>query len=107
MAESLSVADEVRALAGAIRQRYAGSSIELRIPPYVAVQLRTWDDTGPRHTRGTPPNVVETDPHTFLALARGTLTWDEAFATGRISVSGIHALDVSQMLTALTPPKPD
>ncbi|MDR0436507.1 MAG: sterol carrier family protein [Propionibacteriaceae bacterium] len=92
------IAAEVRALAGAVRERYAGRSIELRIPPYIAVQLRTLDGSGPRHTRGTPPNVVEIDPLTFLALAHGTLTWDDAFTAGRISVSGAHARDVAQML---------
>ncbi|MDR1355805.1 MAG: sterol carrier family protein [Propionibacteriaceae bacterium] len=91
-------AQEVRRIAQAIHERYAGHSIELRVPPYSAVQLRTLSGDGSRHTRGTPPNVVEIDPETFLALAQGSLSWDEAFATGRLSVSGAHARDVSQML---------
>jgi hypothetical protein len=101
MGDARSEADQVRTLAAAIREEYAGRSIELRIPPYIAVQLRTLDGQGPRHTRGTPPNVVETDPVTFLALAHGELTWDDAFASGRLSVSGAHARDTEKMLAAI------
>ena len=46
---------------------------------------------GPRHTRGTPPNVVETDAGTWLRLATGELTWDDAVAEGRVSASGNRA----------------
>jgi hypothetical protein len=61
--------------------------VELRVPPYVAVQAVA----GPRHTRGTPPNVVETDPVTWLRLATGRLPWDEAVHTGRVAASGERA----------------
>ncbi|WP_036324100.1 sterol carrier family protein [Microbispora sp. ATCC PTA-5024] len=70
-----------------------GRSVEVRVPPYAAVQCVE----GPRHTRGTPPNVVETDPRTWLELATGRLTWAGATAAGKISASGSRA-DVSEWL---------
>ena len=56
-----------------------GGTVEVRVPPYAAVQCVD----GPRHTRGTPPNVIETDAATWLALATGALSWDDARASGR------------------------
>ena len=76
-----------------------GRSVEVRVPPDGAVQAVE----GPRHTRGTPPNVVETDPQTWLALAAGELTWDEARAGGRLRASGDRA-DISHLLP-LQPPR--
>lgn len=70
-----------------------GNSVEVRVPPDGAVQAIE----GPRHTRGTPPNVVETDPGTWLALATGALTWVEAVASGRVHASGSRA-DLSGVL---------
>ena len=64
-----------------------GNAVEVRVPPDGAVQAVE----GPRHTRGTPPNVVETDPQTWLGLATGALTWDDAIAGGRIRASGERA----------------
>jgi hypothetical protein len=70
-----------------------GKAVEVRVPPDGAVQAVP----GPRHTRGTPPNVVETDPGTWLALATGALTWAQAVASGRVSASGDRA-DLSALL---------
>lgn len=64
-----------------------GNAVEVRVPPDGAVQAVE----GPRHTRGTPPNVVETDPQTWLQLATGTLMWDDAISEGRIRASGERA----------------
>jgi hypothetical protein len=64
-----------------------GRSVELRVPPHVAVQCVE----GPRHTRGTPPNVVETDAATWLRLATGELTWADAVSEGKVSASGNRA----------------
>lgn len=64
-----------------------GRSVEVRVPPYAAVQCIT----GPRHTRGTPPNTVETDPQTWLHLAVGALSWADATAAGRVHASGERA----------------
>lgn len=70
-----------------------GNAVEVRVPPAGAVQAVQ----GPRHTRGTPPNVVETDVQTWLALATGRQTWVEAVASGRVRASGERA-DLTGML---------
>jgi hypothetical protein len=70
-----------------------GNSVEVRVPPAGAVQAVA----GPRHTRGTPPNVVETDPATWLGLATGTVTWADAVADGRVHASGERS-DISDLL---------
>ncbi|UMG94808.1 sterol carrier family protein [Nocardioides sp. TF02-7] len=67
-----------------LEERAPGRSVEVRVPPYAAVQVVE----GVRHTRGTPPAVVETDAGTWLALATGGLTWAEAVASGRVHASG-------------------
>ncbi|MEA5359498.1 sterol carrier family protein [Amycolatopsis sp., V23-08] len=71
----------------------SGRTVEVRVPPFAAVQCVE----GPRHTRGTPPNVIETDPRTWLELATGLLDWTTAVADGRVSASGTRA-DLSQWL---------
>jgi hypothetical protein len=70
-----------------------GRAVELRVPPYAAVQCVE----GPRHTRGTPPNVVETDAPTWLRLATGRLAWADAIAAGLVRASGPRA-DLSAYL---------
>jgi hypothetical protein len=77
----------VKTTARWLAQQVPGRSVELRVPPHVAVQCIP----GPRHTRGTPPNVVETDAATWLRLATGGLTWDQALADGKVSASGNRA----------------
>jgi hypothetical protein len=67
-----------------LEQRAPGRSVEVRVPPYAAVQVVP----GVRHTRGTPPAVVETDPETWVALATGELSWTDALASARVSASG-------------------
>jgi uncharacterized protein (TIGR03083 family) len=73
-----------RALLDTIVEKAPGRSVELRVPPIAAVQCVA----GPRHTRGTPPNVVETDPNTWIELAAGRVRWDDAVAVGRVRASG-------------------
>ena len=70
-----------------LAQHVPGRSVELRVPPHVAVQCIE----GPRHTRGTPPNVVETDAATWLKLASGQLSWADAIAQGTVTASGNRA----------------
>ncbi|WP_372728938.1 sterol carrier family protein [Nocardioides sp.] len=70
-----------------LEARAPGRSVEVRVPPYAAVQVIA----GVRHTRGTPPAVVELDAATWLALATGELTWAEADAAGRVRASGERA----------------
>ena len=83
----------VRHLLGVLAKRAPGRSVEVRVPPYGAVQC----GDGPRHTRGTPPNVVETDPTTWVALATGRTSWPDAVAAGKVSASGARA-DLTQWL---------
>jgi hypothetical protein len=77
----------VRYTLGLLAERAPGKSVEVRVPPLAAVQCVP----GTRHTRGTPPNVVETDPVTWLDLATGRLTWGAAVAEGRVYASGQRA----------------
>jgi hypothetical protein len=70
-----------------------GHSVEVRVPPFAAVQCVE----GPRHTRGTPPNVIETDARTWLELATGALSWEHAVAEGRVQASGSRA-DLTPLL---------
>lgn len=94
--ERTALAAGVRALAGMLAEKYPGRSVEIRIPPFAAVQAIE----GPRHTRGTPPNVVETDGLTFLRLATGRADWAAAVAAGKVRASGNRA-DLSEQLPLL------
>lgn len=85
--------DAVRFLLEELAERAPGRSVEVRVPPYGATQCVA----GPRHTRGTPPNVVETDPMTFVALATGGTDWAAAVAEGLVQASGERA-DLSALL---------
>ena len=76
-----------------LAQHVPGRSVELRVPPHVAVQCIE----GPRHTRGTPPNVIETDAATWLRLATGASSWAQAVADGQVTASGNRA-DLSPYL---------
>lgn len=64
-----------------------GNTVEVRVPPFGATQCIA----GPRHTRGTPPNVIETDPTTWVALATGGVAWADAVANAWVSASGTRA----------------
>jgi hypothetical protein len=85
--------DAVRALLAELARRAPGRSVEVRIPPFGAIQCVA----GPRHTRGTPPNVVETDPLTWLLLATERVSWADALRDGRLRASGIRT-DLSEFL---------
>ena len=88
------LAAAVRLTARTLAAAAPGASVEVRIPPFVAVQCIS----GPRHTRGTPPNVVETDPRTWLLLATGLLEVADATATGALRLSGSRASEVASWL---------
>jgi hypothetical protein len=85
--ERQQIATAVRFLLEELAERAPGNSLEVRVPPFGATQCVA----GPRHTRGTPPNVVECDPATWIELATGALSWDDALASARISASGTRA----------------
>jgi len=87
------LATAVRYLLQLLDEKAPGNSVEVRVPPFGAVQVVQ----GPRHTRGTPPNVIEMDAATWIALATGTETWADAVAAGRVSASGTRA-DLAALL---------
>ena len=76
-----------RSLLDKLAARAPGRAVEVRVPPYAAVQCVE----GPRHTRGTPPNLVETDPVTWVRLATGQTRWADAVASGAVRASGVRA----------------
>lgn len=88
------LAEAVRLTARTLAESAPGGSVEVRVPPFVAVQCIA----GPRHTRGTPPNVVETDPRTWLLLAAGLLEFAQALRAGRVAASGARAAEVAHWL---------
>ncbi|WP_432096431.1 sterol carrier family protein [Streptomyces sp. bgisy100] len=87
------LAAATRLLADALAARAPGGAVEVRIPPFAVVQCVE----GPRHTRGTPPNVVETDPLTWIRLATGRTGWDAAVEAGAVTAGGERA-DLSDHL---------
>ncbi|MEU3346212.1 sterol carrier family protein [Streptomyces sp. NPDC006700] len=91
------LAAATRLLADALAAKAPGGSTEVRIPPYAVVQCVE----GPRHTRGTPPNVVETDPLTWVRLATGRLAWRDAVESAQVSASGERA-DLGGLLPLLS-----
>ncbi|MFJ9816120.1 sterol carrier family protein [Streptomyces sp. NPDC101151] len=91
------LAAATRLLADALAVKAPGGSTEVRVPPYAVVQCVE----GPRHTRGTPPNVVETDPLTWLRLATGRLAWPDAVQEAKVSASGERA-DIGYLLPLMS-----
>lgn len=92
-AEPAQVRTAVRFTLEELAARAPGRSVEVRVPPHGAVQVIE----GPRHTRGTPPNVIETDAVTWLALVTGRITWPVALADGTVRASGERA-DLSALV---------
>lgn len=92
--ERAALADAVRLTARTLAGLAPGRSVEVRVPPFVAVQCIS----GPTHTRGNPANVVETDPRTWLLLATGLQTVAEAVTAGTLSLSGSRATEVDDWL---------
>ncbi len=88
-----SIKEQVKHYLAELKTRAPGRSVEVRVPPYAAVQVIG----GGTHTRGTPRAVIETDADTWVALATGELTWDDALASGRVHASGERA-DLSAYL---------
>jgi Bacterial SCP ortholog len=91
--ERVALRDGVRELLGVLAARAPGRSVEVRVPPYGAIQCVE----GPRHTRGTPPNVIEMDPITWVKVSTGRQDWRSALGSGKIHASGVRA-DLSEYL---------
>jgi hypothetical protein len=89
-------ATAVRYLLQLLAETAPGNTVEVRVPPFGATQAIE----GPRHTRGTPPNVIEMDAATWLALATGSAEWAPTLAAGSVSASGSRA-DLSGHLPIL------
>lgn len=92
------LATAVRHTLGLLAERSPGTSVEVRVPPFGVVQCVP----GPRHTRGTPPAVIETDPQTWLRLATGELDWGPALDSGALRASGeradlVHLLPLAEL----------
>jgi len=87
------VLEQVKTTLNALTVKAPGRAIEVRVPPYAAVQC----GEGPTHTRGTPPNTIEMDAQTWLALASGELSWEQAVDSGAVLASGLRA-DLAQFL---------
>jgi len=87
------IMEEVKATLTLLTERAPGRAIEVRIPPYAAIQC----GEGPTHTRGTPANVIEMDAQTWLALAKGEMQWADAMNQGKIIASGVRA-DLTSLL---------
>ena len=86
--------EAVRLTARTLAAIAPGASVEVRVPPFIAVQCIS----GPEHRRGNPPNVVETDPRTWLLLATGLLVVADAAASGALQLSGARAAEIGQWL---------
>lgn len=76
-----------------VTARAPGNSVEVRVPPFGVTQCVE----GPRHTRGTPPNVIECDAATWLGMVTGQVAWADAVAAGKVAASGLRA-DLSPFL---------
>jgi hypothetical protein len=87
------IGETVKATLRQLAKLVPGRAIEVRVPPYAAIQC----GEGPIHTRGTPPNTIEMSAKTWLALAQGTKTWEEAMSAGEVRASGARA-DLSAFL---------
>ncbi|MBF8251688.1 MAG: hypothetical protein HW379_30 [Actinobacteria bacterium] len=81
------ILDEVKSTLALLSAKAPGRAIEVRIPPYAAIQC----GEGPTHTRGTPANVIEMEAATWIALASGEITWSDALNSGAITASGLRA----------------
>jgi predicted component of type VI protein secretion system len=92
------LANAVRTSLRAFAQRHPGKAVEVRVPPFAAVQCLP----GGAHTRGTPPHVVETDPRHWLALVTGRLDWATAVADAVVHASGHRAAEVGELVPFAT-----
>ena len=90
------IMSQVKEILAKISKLAPGHAVELRIPPYSAIQCVE----GPKHTRGTPPNVVEMSAEVLFDISAGKITWHDAIGDGRISASGERS-DLSSLFLQL------
>ena len=87
------ILEQVKSTLALLTAKAPGRAIEVRIPPYAAIQC----GDGPTHTRGTPPNTIEMDADTWLQLVDGKRSWADAYSEGLITASGVRA-DLTHLL---------
>jgi hypothetical protein len=97
MNQDSEVKSQVKKILKVVEQIAPGKLVELRIPPYAAIQCVE----GGNHRRGTPPNVVEMAPETLIAVSQNPLKWDELVRKGLISASGANA-DLSKLFNEVS-----
>ena len=87
MKKDIDVKNQVKKILKVVEELAPGRSVELRIPPYAAIQCVS----GSTHRRGTPPNVVEMSAQTLLKLSKSPQNWDQLCSEGKISASGTNS----------------
>jgi len=97
MKQDLDIKAQVKQILKIVQELAPGRSVELRIPPYAAIQCVE----GGNHRRGTPPNVVEMAPETLIAVSQNPQKWDELVRKGLISASGANA-DLSKLFNEVS-----
>jgi hypothetical protein len=97
MKQDLEVKSQVKKILKLVEELAPGRSVELRIPPYAAIQCVE----GSKHRRGTPPNVVEMDAQTLLKLSKSPQCWDQLCSVGAISASGTNS-NLSELFTRVS-----
>ena len=91
------IMSQVKTILAKISKIAPGHAVELRIPPYSAIQCVE----GPKHTRGTPPNVVEMSADVLFDIVGGKINWPDAISDGLISASGERS-DLSALFQQLS-----
>ena len=91
------IASEVKVILDLIKKISPGKSVELRIPPYRAIQCVS----GSNHKRGTPPNTVEMSAQVLIQLSSNPKMWSDLVAAGHILTSGV-ASDLSSVFSKLS-----
>ena len=97
MKQNLEVKSQVKKILKLVEELAPGRSVELRIPPYAAIQCVE----GSKHRRGTPPNVVEMDAQTLLKLSKSPQNWDQLCSVGAISASGTNS-NLAELFTRVS-----
>ena len=97
MKQDLEIKIQVKQILKIVEAIAPGRSVELRIPPYAAIQCVE----GGSHRRGTPPNVVEMDAQTLLKLSKSPQNWDQLCSAGAISASGTNS-NLAELFTRVS-----
>ena len=97
MKQDLEVKSQVKKILKLVEELAPGRSVELRIPPYAAIQCIE----GSKHRRGTPPNVVEMDAQTLLKLSKSPQNWDQLCSVGAISAFGTNS-NLAELFTKVS-----